>query len=151
MLKRLWRTWTVDRPAAFGDLLWDVFVVQFAAWLDRLTLRRIVAFIPVVILVLAYAHRIPIPPELMLVGDLMAYVDVFSVLFLFGVLSRVATIVFVLKQVAARARELTRFACEHMRRLDVRNRRARSAPRRERPTGRSEDGEYPGLAGLARA
>jgi hypothetical protein len=149
MLKRLWRTWTVDRPAAFGDLLWDVFVVQFAAWLDRLTLRRIIAFIPVVILVLAYAHRIPIPPELMLVGDLMAYIDVFSVLFLLGVLSRVATIVFVLKQATARARYLTRCAYEQMRRLDVRHRRARSAPRRERATGPSEDGDYPVTAGLA--
>ena len=78
--KQLWKTWTVDRPAAFGDLLWDVFVVQLAAWLDRLTLRRIIAFIPVVILGLAYYHNIPIPPELMLVGDVLAYIDIFSVI-----------------------------------------------------------------------
>jgi hypothetical protein len=73
MLKRLWKTWTVDKPAAFGDLLWEVLVVQLAAWLDRLTVRRIIALIPFVILILAYAHRIPVPPELMLVGDLLAY------------------------------------------------------------------------------
>jgi hypothetical protein len=70
--KRLWKKWTLDKPAALGDWLWDIFVVQLAAFLDRLTLRRVIAFIPVVILMLAYAHRIPIPPELMLVGDLLA-------------------------------------------------------------------------------
>ena len=35
MWKALWKRWTVDEPAAFGDLLWDAFVVQFAAFLDR--------------------------------------------------------------------------------------------------------------------
>src|SRR4051812_44834453 len=67
MWKQLWKTWTIDKPAAFGVLLWDVLVVRFAAFLDRLTVRRVIAFIPVLILGLAYAHSIPIPPELMLV------------------------------------------------------------------------------------
>ena len=60
MLKQLWKKWTIDKPAAFGDLLWEVLVVQFAAFLDRLTLRRIIAFIPVIILIVAYAHSMPI-------------------------------------------------------------------------------------------
>src|SRR3954464_12592216 len=51
MWKQFWRKWTVDKPAAFGDMLWEALVVQFAAWLDRLTLRQIIAFIPVLILV----------------------------------------------------------------------------------------------------
>ena len=54
MWKAFWRKWTIDKPAAFGDLLWDVLVVQLAAMLDRVTLRDVIAFIPVVILVLAY-------------------------------------------------------------------------------------------------
>jgi hypothetical protein len=29
----LWRKWTIDRPALLGDWLWDVFVVQLAAFL----------------------------------------------------------------------------------------------------------------------
>ena len=90
MWKALWRKWTIDKPALLGDWLWEVFVVQLASFLDRLTLRRIIAFIPVVILVLAYYHQIPIPPELMLVGDLLAYIDIFSVLLLLGILSRAA-------------------------------------------------------------
>ena len=42
----LWRKWTVDKPAAFGDWLWDVFVVELAAALDRVTLRDVVASSP---------------------------------------------------------------------------------------------------------
>src|SRR5580692_6453951 len=88
MWKALWKKWTIDKPANLGDWLWDVFVVQLAAFLDRLTLRQIIAFIPVVILILAYYHSIPIPPEFMLLGDFLAYIDIFSVLLLLGVLGR---------------------------------------------------------------
>ena len=38
----------------------------------------------------------------MLIGDFLAYIDIFSVLFLVGVLSRITTILFVVKQAAAR-------------------------------------------------
>jgi hypothetical protein len=124
-----WRKWSIDKPAAFGDWLWDIFVVQFAAWLDRLTLRKIIALIPVVILVLAYMHRIPIPPELMLVGDLLAYIDVFAMIFLLGMIARVEMVVYVLKQ----AIELTIAGAggvlTSLRRLDFRHGRNR---RRER-------------------
>jgi hypothetical protein len=98
MWKVLWQKWTIDKPAALGDWLWDVFVVQLAAFLDRLTLRRMIAIIPAVILILAYAHRIPVHPGLMLVGDLLAYIDIFAVLLVLGVLGRVATVLFMLKQ-----------------------------------------------------
>src|SRR6195952_1352153 len=102
MWKAFWQKWTIDKPAAFGDRLWDVLVVQLAAFLDRVTMRDIIAFIPVVILVWAYAHHIPLPPELMLVGDLLAYIDIFSVFFLLGVLGRIATVLFIVKQARAR-------------------------------------------------
>ncbi|HEX2364922.1 MAG TPA: hypothetical protein VHJ00_07820 [Bradyrhizobium sp.] len=42
------------------------------------------------ILILAHAHGIPIPPELVPVGDLPAYIDIFSVVFLPGLMSRAA-------------------------------------------------------------
>src|ERR1700723_280500 len=99
MWKALWKKWTIDKPALLGDWLWDVFVVQLAALLDRLTLRRIIAFIPVGILVLAYYHPIPIPPELMLVGDFLAYIDILAVVFLVGILSRAATVLFIIGHV----------------------------------------------------
>jgi hypothetical protein len=105
MWKQLWKKWTLAKPAAFGDLLWEVFVVQFAAFLDRLTLRQVIAFTPVLILVLAYAHSIPIPPELMLLGDVLAYLDIYAVVLLIGMMSRFSTVVFVLKQASAHAGE----------------------------------------------
>jgi hypothetical protein len=151
MWKALWKKWTIDKPALLGDWLWDVFVVQLAAFLDQLTLRRIIAFIPVVILILAYYHRIPIPPELMLVGDLLAYIDIFSVLFLLGILSRAATVLFIMKQMTAR---VTRLACSLMtevQRLDFRHRRQRGTKGRRRPTGRprKDDDRPVFIGGLA--
>jgi hypothetical protein len=139
MWKALWQKWTIDKPAAFGDWLWDVFVVQLAAVLDGMTLRRIIAIIPVVILVLAYAHRIPIPPEFMLVGDLLAYIDIFTVLFLLGILSRAATVLFIVRQATTFAARLLIAASERAARLDFRHRRQGSATGRKRLTHRAQD------------
>ena len=147
MWKALWKKWTIDRPAILGEWLWDVFVVQLAAFLDRLTLRQIVAFIPVVILVLAYYHSIPIPPELMLLGDLLAYIDIFSVLFLLGVLSRAATILFIIKQVTARVGRLASSLITEARRLDFRHRRARNIRARKRLTDRRSKDDEPAVVG----
>src|SRR6202012_3915594 len=55
MWKQLWQKWTIDKPAAFGDWVWQTFVVELAALLDRVTLRQVIAFMPVVILLVAYA------------------------------------------------------------------------------------------------
>src|SRR3954447_7327804 len=148
MWKALWRKWTIDKPALAGDWLWDVLVVQFVAWLDRLTLRQIVAFIPVLILVLAYYHKIPLPPELLLLGDLLAYIDIFSALFLLGILSRAATILFVIGQVASRVARSASSLMTMARRLDFRHRRERVTRVRKRWTGRrGTDDDAPVLAG----
>jgi hypothetical protein len=151
MWKALWKKWTIDRPALLGDWLWDVCVVQLAAFLDRLTLRQIIAFIPVLILILAYYHRIPLPPELMLVGDLLAYIDVFSVLFLLGILSRVTTVLFFLKQMTARVTGLTGSLITQLQRLDFRHRRERGIRSRKRLTGRrrNDDDEPVFVGGFA--
>ena len=147
MWKRLWKTWTVDKPAAFGDWLWDVFVVEFAAFLDRLTLRQVVAFISLLILILAYSHRIPLPPELIFVGDLLAYIDIFSMIFLLSVLGRVATILYVLRQAAKHVRGFVSHAFMRL----GRPRRVRDARNGRRLTGRakSEDDGRAAVCGLA--
>ncbi|WFU84005.1 hypothetical protein QA645_15070 [Bradyrhizobium sp. CIAT3101] len=148
-MKQWWRRWTYEVPLAIGDALWEVLVVQLAALLDRLTVRKVVAFIPVVILIGAYYHSIPIPPELMLIGDFLAYIDIFSVLFLIGVLSRVTTILFVVKQAAARVAMLAGHVAAQLQRLDVRHRRTRSAPARprRRPDRSEDDRAYGGVWG----
>jgi signal transduction histidine kinase len=151
MWKTLWQKWTIDRPASLGDWLWDVFVVQFAAYLDRLTWRKILFPISVIILILAYYHRIPLPPELVLVGDLLAYIDIFAALFLFSVLSRAATVLFVIRQVTARVGTLASRLVAVARRLDFRHQRARGTTSRKRFTGqpRHDDDEPKIVGGFA--
>ena len=146
MWKAFWRKWTIDKPAAFGDLLWDVLVVQLAAFLDRVTVRDIIAFIPVVILVWAYTHHIPLPPELMLLGDLLAYIDIFSVFFLLGVLSRIATVLFIVKRASAR---VTGLASSLLKRVqDLRHRREARTRNRKRLTGAARNDDDEGVAGF---
>lgn len=150
MWKALWKKWTIDKPAVLGDWLWEVLVIQLAAFLDRLTLRRMIAFIPVIILVVAYYHSIPLPPELMLVGDLLAYIDIFSVLLLLGILSRAATILYIIKQVTARATALASSIMMKARRLDFRHRRQHSTGRKRLTCRSSNDDDEPVvISGLA--
>ena len=139
MWKQIWKTWTIEKPAALGDWMWEVFVVQLAAFLDRITVRDVIAFIPVLILILAYAHSIPIPPELMLLGDMLAYIDIFSALFLLGILSRITTVLFVVKQAAARAFQLAIVLRDGLRRLDLRHRREGGARQRKRLIDRAKN------------
>ncbi|MGY4312962.1 hypothetical protein [Bradyrhizobium quebecense] len=148
--RTFWQTWTIDKPAALGDWLWQVLVVELAALLDRLTLRKLIALIPVVIVIGAYLHRIPLPPELMLVGDVLAYIDVFSMIFLIGLFTRVATVMTVVRQAIELAQSLARRVPMALRRFDARHRRAKDSPRRRRLTGARTDDDDPAVvAGLA--
>jgi hypothetical protein len=149
MWKDLWQQWTIDKPAALGDWVWEVFVVQLAAFLDRLTLRRIIALIPVVLFFLAYAHRIPVPPELMLVGDFVAYIDVFSALLVLGLLSRAATIFFIVKETTGLAVRLASGLVERLQRMDFRHRREGGVKNRKRSIGRAADDDEPFVNGVA--
>jgi hypothetical protein len=137
----LWRKWTVDKPAALGDWLWDVFVVQLAAALDRVTPRDVIAFIPVVILIFAYLHRIPIPPELMLVGDLLAYIDVFAMVFLLGMIGRAGVVLYVLKRTIEFAISCISGAVTSLRRLDFRHRRAKSESHGKRSSSQAKQND----------
>jgi len=128
MWKLFWRKWTVDRPAALGDWLWHVLVVEFAALLDRLTWRQVIAFVPVLILLLAYAHDIPLPPECLFVSDLLAYIDIYSMILLVGLLGRAATILYVVRQAARQAIRLVGYAYMALRLPGSRHRRI-SGPR----------------------
>jgi hypothetical protein len=147
----LWRKWTVDKAAVFGDWLWDIFVVQLAATLDRVTLREVIAFIPVVILIFAYLHRIPIPPELMLVSDLVAYIDVFAVVFLLSMIGRVGVLLYVLKTTIKFAISCVSGALTRLQRLDFRHRRANSERRRRQGSDQAKqsDGDYPPVMAFA--
>jgi hypothetical protein len=144
-MKQFWKTWTVDKPAAFGDWLWEVFVVQLAARLDRLTLRDVISFIPVLILIFAYSHRIPIPPELVLVGDLLAYIDVFAMIFLLSMIGRAGMVLYVIKRIVGRIFRCADTVLSALRQFDFRHRRSTGVPRREvsRRTKKEDDGSVP--------
>src|SRR6195256_1505348 len=152
MWQQLWKKWTIDKPAACGDWLWDVLVIQFAAFLSRLTVRQIIAFIPVLILVLAYAHRIPIPPELMLVGDVLAYIDIYSMILLVSFMTRAAAIYALVRRVAEHVLRLVGQARARLH-PDFRHRRASGARNRKGLFGRTkndDDGRVP-IYGVALA
>ena len=146
MKRGLWHRWTVDKPAAFGDWLGGGMCLScsLVAWLDQLTLRKIIAFIPVVILVLAYMHRIPIPPELLLVGDLLAYIDVFAMIFLLAMIARVETVVYVLERAIELAIAGAGGVLSSLRRLDFRHRRAGGESRRKRGAVRRKQSDGDG-------
>ena len=100
-----------------------------------------IAFIPVVILVVAYAHSIPIPPELILVGDMLAYIDVFSIILLLSLMGRAATILYAVRQAAEHLLQLVRHARIRLRR----HRRADGArkPRRLIARAKKDDRHAP--------
>ena len=74
-MKNLWRKWSYEMPLAFGDALWEVLVVQFADFLSRLTVRRVLEFVAIAILVMAFAQTAPIDLALLFAGDTLMYLE----------------------------------------------------------------------------
>ncbi len=74
-MKNWWRKWSYEIPLAFGDALWDVLVVQFADFLSRLTIRRVLEFIAIAILVMAFAQTAPIELAFLFAGDTLMYLE----------------------------------------------------------------------------
>jgi hypothetical protein len=74
-VKKWWRKWSYEVPLAFGDALWEVLVVQFADFLSRLTIRRVLEFIAIAILVMAFAQTAPIDLAFLFAGDTLMYLE----------------------------------------------------------------------------
>ena len=74
-MKNWWRKWSYEIPLAFGDALWQVLVVQFADFLSRLTIRRVLEFIAIAILVMAFAQTLPIELAFLFAGDTLMYLE----------------------------------------------------------------------------
>src|SRR5664280_2095768 len=71
-----WRKWSYEIPLAFGDALWEVLVVQFAAFLSRLTLRRVLEFVVIAMLAMAFAQTFPIDLAFLFAGDTLTYLEI---------------------------------------------------------------------------
>jgi hypothetical protein len=70
-----WNRWTYEIPLAIGDVLWDVLVVQFAAFLDRLTIRKVIEFVAIALLVMAFVQTLPIDLAILFAGDTLMYLE----------------------------------------------------------------------------
>ena len=79
-MKDCWRKWSYEIPLAFGDALWEVLVVQFAAFLSRLTLRRVLEFIAIAMLAMAFAQTFPIDLAILFAGDTLMYLEILVVI-----------------------------------------------------------------------
>jgi hypothetical protein len=75
-----WQKWSYEIPLAFGDSLWEVLVVQFADFLSRLTLRRVLEFIAIAILAMAFAQTFPIDLAILFAGDTLMYLEIVVVI-----------------------------------------------------------------------
>ena len=79
-MKDWWRKWSYEIPLAFGDALWEVLVVQFAAFLGGLTLRRVLEFIAIAMLAMAFAQTFPIDLAILFAGDTLMYLEILVVI-----------------------------------------------------------------------
>jgi hypothetical protein len=57
-----------------------VLVVQFADFLSRLTVRRVLEFVAVALLVMAFAQTLPIDLALLFAGDTVTYLELLLII-----------------------------------------------------------------------
>jgi len=74
-VKHWWRRWSYEIPLAIGDALWQVLVVQFAAFLDRLTIRKVLEFVLIALLAMAFSQTFPIDLAILFAGDTLTYLE----------------------------------------------------------------------------
>jgi hypothetical protein len=79
-VKNWWRKWSYEIPLAFGDALREVLVVQFADFLSRLTIRRVLECIVIAVLVMAFVQSLPIDLAILFAGDTLTYLEVAMIL-----------------------------------------------------------------------
>jgi hypothetical protein len=75
-MKNWWRKWTYEVPLAFSDALWAVCVVQFADFLSRLTIRKVLEFFVIAMLAMAFAQTFPIDLAILFAGDTLMYLEI---------------------------------------------------------------------------
>jgi hypothetical protein len=148
-----WRKWTVDKPAAFGDWLWIVLVVQFAAFLDRLTLRRVLEILAIALLALVFVQTFPIDLAFLFAGDILMYLEIVTLASLAAANVRVRAL---LRYVAQSARNAWSVSTNVIYRTALRARTSRqrrinktSVATACRAKGANEDGAVDGWATAA--
>jgi len=143
-VKNWWRKWSYEIPLAFGDALWEVLVVQFADFLSRLTIRRVLEFVAIAILVMAFAQTAPIELAFLFAGDTLTYLEFVVMIRLVAGREHVQAVLRLAARLARLAIRLARVAVDVSIARIKRVRERRTAPRAARPrrmSDRSDDGE----------
>ena len=137
-MKNWWRKWTHEVPLAIGDGLWDVCVVQFAAFLSNLTLRRTLEFVAIAILVMAFAQTLPLDLALLVAGDVATYLELTALVWLLAGRDNVLAAVRFVRQLGP---ALVRAVSSHLR---ARWREPRGQTRSQ-PAARAKNSDDDGL------
>ena len=143
-MKNWWRKWSYEIPLAFGDALWEVLVVQFADFLSRLTVRRVLEFVAIAILVMAFAQTAPIDLAFLFAGDTLMYLEFVVMIRLVAGRDHVRAMLRLVARLARLAIHLSKTAVDYSTSRINRLREWRTAPRAARPrriSDRSDDGE----------
>ena len=155
-MKNWWQKWSYEIPLATGDALWEVLVVQFADFLGRLTIRRVLEFFVIAMLAMAFAQTFPIDLAILFAGDTLMYLEIVVIVRLAAGREHVQAMLRIAVRVARVALRVLRAAASlpvsRINRLRERRNPARTVkPRRN--TDCSEDGDGIGIAwgGLATA
>src|ERR1700760_1274298 len=75
-MKSWWRKWSYGVPLFLGDALWEVLVVQFADFLDRVTFRRAIELVVIAVLVVAFLQSLPLDMAILFAGDMLTYLEI---------------------------------------------------------------------------
>jgi len=114
----------IEWLAALSDRLWTNLVAAVAAFLDRLTFRRIVLFVGLMVLAAAFAQVFTADLAIIFAGDMMLYLEVASAVMLIAARAHFRQI---LPIVAEAIRKSLRKPSNALRRLGNRQRRNANA------------------------
>jgi len=146
----LWQKLTIDWPCALGDWLWATFVVALAAFLDRLTFKRVVLYAILALAIIAFLQIVSIDLAFVWGMDATFYFDVATTVMLIAARARARQMLLV---AGRRIREVAQIVSMAVRqcRTGMRQRRnanAMSRKRRSRIPRRSDDEPAAWIGGI---
>ena len=123
-------------------------MVQFADFLSRLTIRRVLEFVAIVILVIAFAQTAPIDLAFLFAGDTLTYLEFVVMIRLVAGREHLQAMLRLAARLARLAMRLSRLAVDCATSRINRWRERHAPPRTAKPrriSDRSDDGEGLGI------
>jgi hypothetical protein len=148
-MRNWWNRWTYEVPLLIGDVLWDVLVVQFAAFLDRLTIRKVIEFVAIAVLVIAFVQTLPIDLAILFAGDTLMYFELLIAIRLAAGRDLIVTMLRLVVRAAYAAMRVVKSGAVLAIARIGRSRERRALTRTARPRRMSEDSDGDGRFGVA--